>query len=83
MNVVCRNVVHKNLVYGNVANRNVVYTIFVFISSQFWTFQIDLLRGTLVNKTYGKHKNFIFTYFYQHYLVLFTMVPRSRKYLFS
>ena len=36
-----------------------------------------LLRGTIVNRTYGKHKNLnIFTYFYQQ-LVLFTMVPRN------
>ena len=36
-----------------------------------------LLRGTIVNKTYvTQQKNYIFTYFYQQYLVLFTLVPR-------
>ena len=34
-------------------------------------------RGTIVNRTCGKHKNCMFTYFYWHYLVLFTMVPRN------
>ena len=36
-----------------------------------------LLRGTTVNRTYGTHKTYMFTYFYQHYLVLFTMPPRN------
>ena len=37
----------------------------------------ELLRGTLLNRTYGAHKTYIFRYFYQQYLVLFTMVPRN------
>ena len=36
-----------------------------------------LLRGTIVNRTYGVHKN-IFNLFYEQYLVLLTMVPRDR-----
>ena len=36
-----------------------------------------LLRGTIVNRTYGIQKNYIFTNFYQQYLVLLTMVPRN------
>ena len=40
------------------------------------------LRGNISNRTYGTHKNVpgirrIFTYFYQQYLVLFTLVPRN------
>ena len=36
--------------------------------------------GSIVGRTYGTHKNlFIHFYlFYEHYLVLFTMVPRNR-----
>ena len=38
-----------------------------------------LLRGTIVNRTYGIHKNLhIYLFPYQQYLVLFTMVPRNR-----
>ena len=37
-----------------------------------------LLRGTILNRTYGLHQNqHIFSYFYSQYLVLFTMVPRN------
>ena len=37
-----------------------------------------LLRGTILNRTYGLHQNqHIFGYFYSQYLVLFTMVPRN------
>ena len=38
-----------------------------------------VLRGTVLNRTYGTHKNLPGTYlvfFYYQYLVLFTMVPR-------
>ena len=43
-----------------------------------------LLRGTIVNRTYGVHKNlpgtwYIFTYFYSQYLVLFTVVPCNTR----
>ena len=42
----------------------------------------QLLRGTIVNRTSSTHKNlpgtwYIFAHFYQHFLVLFTMVPRD------
>ena len=41
-----------------------------------------LLRGAIANRTYGTHENLyskhIFTYFYEQYLVLFTMAPRDR-----
>ena len=37
-----------------------------------------LLRGTIVNRTYGIHKKtYIFDQFYKQYLVLLTMVPRN------
>ena len=36
-----------------------------------------LLRGTLVNRTYGTDKNLYISFFYEQYLVLFTMVPRD------
>ena len=36
-----------------------------------------LLRGTIVNRTYGTDKTYTFIYFYQQYLVLFTMVARN------
>ena len=40
-----------------------------------------LLQRTVVNRTYGKHKKkHIFTYFYQQYLVLYTMVPRNTSF---
>ena len=35
-----------------------------------------VLRGTIVNRTYGTHKN-LYTNFYSQHLVLFTMVPRD------
>ena len=37
-----------------------------------------LWRGTIVNRTYGTHKTFVFTYFYEQYLVPFTGVPRNK-----
>ena len=38
-----------------------------------------VLRGGILNRTHGMHKSLytVFLYFYQQYLVLFTMVPRS------
>ena len=36
-----------------------------------------LLRGTMVNRTYGTRKNLYIYRFYQQYLLLFTMVPRK------
>ena len=41
-----------------------------------------LLRGNLVNRTYGLNKTNIFSFFYSQYLVLLvvTTVPRSRHY---
>ena len=39
-----------------------------------------LLRGAILDRTYGKHKNkytMVFRYFYAQYLVLFTMIPRK------
>ena len=40
-----------------------------------------IVRGTIVNGTYGTHKKHNFRYFCQHYLVLFTIivVPRSGR----
>ena len=39
---------------------------------------ISLLRGAIVNRTYGIHKTYIFNHFYQEYLVLLTMIRRNR-----
>ena len=36
-----------------------------------------LLRGTMVNRTYGIHKNLNIYPFLQQYLVILTMVPRN------
>ena len=36
-----------------------------------------LLRGTLVNRTYGIHKTYIFNHCYEQCLVLLTMAPRN------
>ena len=39
-----------------------------------------LLRGGIVNRTYGTHKNlqgYMFNHFYEQYLVLLTMAPRN------
>ena len=41
-------------------------------------YAMALLRGAIVNRTYGLHKTYMFTHFYQQYLVLFTMVPRNK-----
>ena len=39
-----------------------------------------LLRGAVLNRTYGTHKNLlIFRYVYHQYVVLFTMVPRNKR----
>ena len=37
-------------------------------------FDREVLRRTLVNRTYGETKTYIFINFYQQYLVLFTIV---------
>ena len=42
----------------------------------------ELLRGTVLNRTYGTHKNLPGIYlfiFHKQYLVLFTMVPRNTE----
>ena len=38
-----------------------------------------VLRGAIVNRTYGTHKTYIFPYLLQQYLVLFTRDPRSSR----
>ena len=38
--------------------------------------RVVVLRGTILNRTYGTHKICMFRSFYSQYLVLFTMVPR-------
>ena len=48
-----------------------------FFSGMFF-FVVVGIRGTVVNRTYGIHiKAYIFNRFYQHFLVLLTMVPRN------
>ena len=62
------------------------YTTAVLIEvDTLWPVPRVLLRGTIVNRTYGTHKIlsgtwYIFSYFYFQYLVLFTMVPRNSEY---
>ena len=38
---------------------------------------VVVLRGTIVDRTYGIHKNYILNHFYPQYLVLFIMFPRN------
>ena len=36
-----------------------------------------VLRGGIVNGTYGNIKTYTFTHFYEQYLELLTMIPRN------
>ena len=38
-----------------------------------------ILQGTIVNRTYGIHKPFIFHHFLYQYLVVLNMAPRNRR----
>ena len=50
----------------------------VFKDTWYRRCRVLVLRGTMVNRTYGIHKNiYIIDHFYQQYLVLLTMVPRK------
>ena len=42
-----------------------------------------LLRGFILNRTYGTHKTIHVAVFFQQYLVLFTMAPRNTRALHS
>ena len=44
---------------------------------------VIVLRGAIVNRTYGIHKNYMFNNFYYQYLVLLTIAPRSSSVLYN
>ena len=50
---------------------------FVAFWGGFSLIYLTLLRGTIVNRTYGIHKNLYINHLYLQYLVLLTMAPRN------